>query len=237
MHKEFEIYDAEVIIRNDHNKSETRELTHNIRKILLCENNIEEIEKLLIEKYKYIEEKKKIDNIDLSNTAISVLQFVNTIINFAQGRIIVGFMWALCCSLYLGNIAVKHSKKRKIILANNKNIEYLTNELEKERTKLAVLEKEKNDDFSSFLIKESDKKLYPSQEIRKLRSNLYVINDYNQEKNKYIRWFKNGVLREKIVGYEEEEIDFLEQLILLDNPDIKVKEKEEKSKNLIKNIM
>lgn len=234
MHKEFEIYDNEVIVRNNHNKSETRELTHNIRKILLCENNIEEIEKLIIEKYKNIEEAKKIDNIDVSNTSVAILQSINTILNFAQGRLFIGFMWALCCSLYLANLSIKHSKKRKRILANNKNIEYLTSELEKEKTKLAVLEKEKNDDFSSFLIKESDKKLYPSQEIRALRSNLYVINDYNQEKNKYIRWFKNGVLREKIVGYEEEELDFLEQLILLDNPNIEVKEKNQKVKTLQK---
>ena len=52
----------------------------------------------------------------------------------------------------------------------------------------------------------------------------------------YIRWYKNGMII-KNIDYTKEQFEFLEQLILLDNPNIKIKEKEEKSKNLIKNIM
>ena len=239
MHKEIEIIDNEVIVRNNNTPTETRELTYNIKKILICENNIEEIELELNKKYENIEHIKKDRNFNMfkfGSPGIGMLQAVNAILGFTSKNWFSATCWSLAFLFNSTKPTIEFLKRRQKILINKKSIDYLNIELEKEKTKLEELKKDKNDDFSSSPFKKGDKIINRSDEIKKLHRNLYIINNYIDNKRQFIKWYKNGILN-KNTDYNKEQLEFLEQLILLDNPNIVVKEKEEKSKNLIKNIM
>lgn len=240
MNKAFDIVDNEVEVINEYGfVTSTRELTANVRKILVCENNIEEIESEINKKYKNIENIKKDRNFNMfkfGSPLLCMVYAINSILNFGSKNWFSGTCWSLCFLLNSIKPTSEFFKTKQMISFNKKSIEYLNIELEKEKIKLEELKKDKNDNFSSSPFKESDKIINRSDEIKKLQRNLIVIEDYNKNKYDYIRWYKNGMIIENI-DYTKEQFEFLEQLILLDNPNIKVKEKEEKSKNLIKNIM
>ena len=245
MHKEFEIIDNEVIVRNNNTPTETRELTYNIKKILICENNIEEIESEINKKYENIEHIKKDRNFNMfkfGSPLLCMLYAINSILSFGSKNWFPGACWSLCFLLNSIKPTSEFFKTKQKILFNKKSIEYLNTELEKEKIKLKELKKDKNDDFSSSPFKEEDKIINRSDEIKKLQINLRIIEDYSKNKYTYINLYKKGILKDSIILYQkvnfifytEETFEFLEQLILLDNPNIKVKEKKDKVKTLQK---
>lgn len=215
MNKDFKIVGNNVIVFTDDKGRVTREITNNIEDILICENNIEEMEeKLENEKNKIVFSKKKLKSGWLY-TGCGALWLVSFILNSIRGNWLASFFNALCvvsytCMGYFGNIR----KELKFIKSNKKVILELEQNLEAEKEKLNKLN---NDKANDLMYVETDKKpIDKSEQIINLKRKLDVIYSFEIHKTKIIRYYKKGILREMMRNYlcfYDEDFCLLEELI------------------------
>lgn len=215
MNKDFEIVDNKVIVRTDGRNTITREVTNNIEDILICENNIEEMEeKLENENNKIFFSKKKMKS-GWSYIGLASLWFVTFVLNTISSNYLASFFNFLCvvsyASLgYFGNV----KSELKFIKASKSVIKELEDNLIKEKEKLTELNKDKTNDL--MYITPDKKKIDRSEEIINLKRKLDVIYSFEIHKAKLIRYYKKGNLREKTRYYlcfYDEDYCLIEELI------------------------
>jgi hypothetical protein len=215
MNRDFEIVDNKVIVRTDNRNTVTREVTNNIEDILICENNIEEMDNKLqyyLDKTKH--SKKKLKS-GWSNLGLSALWFFTFVLNSISGNWFAASCNILCsiCWFSMGYFETVRPEL-KCIKANKSVTKELEDNLKIEREKLKELNKDKTNDLMYI---ETDKKaINISDQIRNLKRKLDVIYSFEIHKTKLIRYYKKGVLKEKALTkfwFNDEDYCLLEELI------------------------
>lgn len=237
MNKDFEINENKVIVTDEHGHQTTRKLTYNIRKILIIENNIEEMENMIKKEKNNINEKNSkfvTHNLYLLSTIMWLILFN---MNLFDGNLFAAVLNILCSLYYSTNFLTIYIDKKKTIKISNKNISRIKEEIEIEKAKLNELKMEdKKNNYNTISIKSFDKKLSTSEQIHNLKYKLNLIHDYYNNKYKYIKYYKKGILYNKLSFHLEKDIEFIEQLIIQEYPNLKVSTKntEDKQKILTK---
>ena len=215
MNKDFEIVNNKVIVHTDNRGTVYKEVTNNIEDILICENNIEEIDdKLRINLAKIKKSKKKMRSC-LSDIGLGSLWLFNFVLNSTLGNWFAAICYILCSLCwfskgYFGTI----KPELKFIKANKSMVKELENNLKIEKEKLDELNKDKTNDL--MYIETSKKAIDNSEQIRNLKRKLDAIYSYEIHKAKLIRYYKKGILREKMINlfyFDDEDYYLIEELI------------------------
>ena len=227
MNKDFEIIGNKVHIFTDNGKV-IKDAKKDIEDILICENNIEEIEENLQNNSNKITLYKNKMLLGFGSIGAGILWLSGFIFSFSIGLLllsIIQLLGAACCFSYSYFIDIKSNLKH--INANKSMNEELIKNLEIEKEKLNELNKSKNIDLNDSSTMR--KVIYRSNEIYNLKRKLYIIYFYQTNKQKFIKYYKKNILKEKILNdhflYENEYL-LLEELIKNDlsiNKNIKQK--------------
>lgn len=219
MNKEFEIINNKVNIFTDDKGIIEKNSTNNIEKILITENNIEEIENDI---------KRILKKISLSDN--KVLSYWDSILGavlcFGFGILsnVIGIWW-ISTILILGSVgylgfAINEIKAYANTKKTNKRIlKELADNLEIQKNKLNELNKDKSND----LINQEKKSINTSEEIDILKRKLNIIRYYQINKSTLIKAYKKGNLNKITNGYlfNEHDTYLLEELI---KNDLNIKE-------------
>lgn len=214
MNINFEIVDNKVNVLTDDKDMVTREVTNNIEEVLICENNIEEMENNLQHKFNKITFTKNKMLSCYGTFAAAALWLACGIFSSSIG------IWGIAIIQYLGSIgyviyAINDVKKNlKSINATKCVIKELEESLKIEKEKLNELNKDKSND--SIDIISSKKTINRSTQIKDLKRKLEVLYNYQINKTKFIIEYKKGILREKalnIYSFDINEYYILEELI------------------------
>lgn len=225
MNRDFEIVDNKVIVRTDHRNTVTREVTNNIEEILICENNIEEMEEKLQYDLDKIKRSKKKMKSGWSNLGLSALWFFTFVLNSISGNWFAASCNILCSICwfsmgYFGNI----KSELKFIKASKGVIKELEYNLKIEKEKLNELNKNKTNDL--MYVETSKKTISKSEQIRNLKRKLDAIYSYEIHKTKLIRYYQKGILREKMINlfyFDDEDYCLIEELIKNDLANVEEK--------------
>lgn len=227
MNKELEFKDGKVIVTDEYEREIERKLSSNIEQILITENNIEEIEKLLVEKKSSLKLDKSFINLSKSFYGVSILWFFSFVSNLLAKNIFPAVCNLLCSILWTGSQHIMHTKPtKKKLKIKEKSISILEEHLNEEKEILNELENEKNNNCN--YVDTSKKHFTTSEKILKLRVELSIIEDYINNKQKYIKYYNEGVLNTLLTYYSDSNLVFIEELIKndLDNNKSKIKEKQ-----------
>jgi len=211
MHKEFEVIGNEVIVSNGWD-NKVRACYNNIEEVLITENNIEEINNLINREKSY----NKLDKSKLfpgyMYLSCSGIQTLTGILHLIQSNN-VGILHLVCGTCFLFSGCSLTIPSRKDIKAAKQKEKLLEEELFKEELKLCKLNNNKSND--AMFIANGIKKISESDEIKDLRDKLQAIQCFNHYKHKYIRYYKKGILKEKLGNcfYNENEIAHIEELV------------------------
>ena len=214
MNRDFKIVDNKVIVHTDNKGTVIKEVTNNIEDILICENNIEEIDdKIRVHLAKIKKSKIKMKS-SWSDIGLSALWLFNFILNSTLGNWFAASCHILCSICwfskgYFGTI----KPELKFIKATNRVIKELEDNLNKENEKLNELSKDKSNDLMYFV---PSKTIDKSQQIINLKRKLDVIYSFEMHKQKLINCYKKGILKEKELielGFNNDDYDLLEELI------------------------
>jgi len=209
MNKDFKIENNKTIIFTDNKGTVEREASNNIEEILVCENNIEEMERDI---------QYSLNHITLAhNKAWSNWSTIGAAVIWLAGFIFSSSMGLITFALIqlLGSIGIAaygiSSIKRDFnsIKANKHIIKELKNNLQIEKEKLNELNKDKTNDLINST--QPIKRIHRSEEIHNLKRKLVIISYYEMHKTKLISEYKKGILREKIS--DNKEYHLLEELI------------------------
>ena len=230
MYTKYEIKNGKVYVYDKLGHSKNMKLTSNIKEVLICENNIEEMKELInAREYNIIEGKKKRRNKSLNYFPLASIWGTNSILHIVlHNRWVVGEILSLNFFLN-GALGLVHViDESKHIKINKAKIDLIKKYLTEEESKLTKLEQE-NDKSLNYIEPSGD--ISTSEQIKELEFKLNVLHDYMNNKRRYIRHYKNGSLKYmiKIIGYDsQKQIKFLEELIKndLDNNKSKTKEKQ-----------
>lgn len=235
MNKHFEIKGNEVTVYNEYRKKSKREFSDNIEEILIAENNIEEIEKIIDNNeldLKLEKRKKKVHKLYYINSGIWIVSFI---LNLLSANFFACSMNLLCSLMWGANAyfsARPHTKKIKKYELENK---YLEKKLQEEQEHLEKLKnnKENNIEINNNII---EKEISTSEKIKELKDILWYINCYVKEKKDFIKWYKEGCINKKFA--DKRVCNFIIELIKMElnetdiNTNIHTKVlKKEKGKN------
>ncbi len=240
MNKEYIYHDGNVIIRDENNVERTCEYSNNLDETLVQENLVEEIEDKICE----LEKKDKDLNLkslvimdiilNLSVfigvplfiyfiSAVSYINGVNTVINTTWGVIEVWKLVSIVLNsaligLFLipydifGIIRDVRIKKEKKGISNELN--YLRERLLQEKDKLEELQqvKAKENPEKGFRITQvNDKKI-----LEMLHGKIKLYYDCGYNGKKYYKYFKKGILEEKLSGkYSKEELEEIKRYLVM----------------------
>lgn len=215
MYTKYEIKNGKVIVYDTLGYSKNMKLTSNIKEILICENNIEEMKELINgREYDIIEGKKKIKNKSLQYFPLASLWGTNAALQVTlHNNWVVGWLLSINFFLNLG-LGLSHViPESKYIKINKAKINLINKYLKEQR--LIITELEQQNDKSLNYIEQSG--IVPtSEKIDELRDKLNILHDYMTDRRHYIKHYKEGTLKNmvKVLEYDsEEKIKFLEELI------------------------
>ena len=226
MNKELEFKDGKVFVTNEYGRKTERKLSSNIEQILISENNIEEIEKLIKKENKTIAKSK--NNMKSANTYIFLcfLWATTGILSAISGNIfstILNIVCSACWGINAYSFNIKPNLKK--IKTSESSILFLEEQLDLQKEQLNKLQKEKNNDYN--YVDTSRKHFTTSDRIIELRNKLFIIEDYIHNKSKYMKLYKEGVLKTATNLYNNNNLTFLEELIKNDlEHNTKTKEKQ-----------
>lgn len=149
MNTEYKTNGNELIIIDQIGRKTKRPLTNNFKEILMTENTIEEIEKLINkEKIDQANYKKKIKMAILLKASVSFLWFFNFILSICNGKFPL-----ICLHFILSGIwgIQAYSEIRpssKLLKISKNSVEILEEQLKEEKNKLINLEKNKENNLS-----------------------------------------------------------------------------------------
>lgn len=233
MNKELEFKNRKVIVTNEFGDETEREMTSNIEQILITENNIEEIEKLIYDKKTILKMDKSFVNLARAFYGVSAIWFLAFISNLLAGNILPAVGNILCSILWTGNAYILHIKPNKPKLKSaEKSIIFLEEQLDLQNEQLNKLQKEKNNNCN--YIDTSKKHFTTSDKILELRNKLLIIEDYQHNKAKYLKLYKAGIIKGITVWYNNNNLKFLEELIKNDLEHNTKSKTREKQKTLTK---
>jgi len=215
MYTKYEIKNGKVYAYDKLGHSKNMKLSSNIKEILICENNIEEMKELINDReYDIIEGKKKIRSKSLYYFPLASIWGTNSILHIVlHDNWVVGGILSLNFFLNGGLGLVHVISENKYIKINKAKIDLIKKFLREEESKLIEL-KEKNDESLNYI--EPSGVISTSDKIYELKNKLIIIHDYMTNKRHHIRHYKKGTLRNmlKVSEYDsEEKIKFLEELI------------------------
>ena len=216
MYTKYEIKNGKVYVYDKLEHKKNMKLTSNIKEVLICENNIEQMKELINgREYDIIQGKKKIRNKSLNYFPLASIWGANSILHIVlHNRWVVGGILSLNFFLN-GALGLVHViGESKYIKINKAKIDLIKKYLTEEEAKLTKLE---NNESLNYIEPSGD--ISTSEQIKELEFKLNVLHDYMTNKRHYIRHYKNGSLKYmiKIIGYDsQKQIKFLEELIKQD---------------------
>lgn len=217
MNKSYEIINDKVIVYDESYYKSVREHTNNIEEVLICENNIEEMEEKLqnyLDKNK--QSKKKIRS-KWSDLGLCILWFIPFALNSLMGNWWLSILQFFCSASWGCRYFININDERKFIKASKPIIKELEDNLKIEKEKLSELNKDKTNDL--MYIETSKKEIKRSEQIKILKRKLDVIYSFEIHKTKLIRHYKKGILREMMAKYfylnyyDDNDYVLLEELI------------------------
>lgn len=213
MNREIEFKDNKVIVTDENWNKTERELSSNIKEILISENDIEKMEQMITDEMSDIKaSKKKIRNKSVYHFSLASLWGMGTVLRIIiKDEIVLTSLYGLNAFLHISIGCSYIIPEAKYIKISKKKIDFIKKKIEEEKDNLRKLEE--NKDTSSNYIDTSNTSLSTSEKIDKLNDYLYVIKNYNLNKRKYIKHFKKGNLKEYASNYYDDEFELLEQLI------------------------
>lgn len=216
MNESYKILDNKVFVYDEAYNESVRELTNNIKDILITENNIDEIEELM---------DYEIYTKDLSMTRLTMSSFLG----LGSSNIIVGAYRSITdgISSSLFNILVgavfctlSYQIGIKPFIEDRKNLKFkkfiLEDLLSKEKEKLNELNKDKSNNLTPQT--DIQEVIFTSEEIKNLKDRLDDINLYISNRKKLIKFYKKGNLYNLFYEYSINAytIDFIKELIEFD---------------------
>ena len=215
MYTKYEIKNGKVYVYDKLEHKKNMKLTSNIKEVLICENNIEQMKELINDReYDIIESKKKRRNKSLNYFPLASIWGANATLHIVlHNRWVVGGILSLNFFLN-GALGLVHViDESKHIKINKAKIDLIKKYLTEEESKLTKLEQE-NDKSLNYIEPSGD--ISTSEQIKELEFKLNVLHDYMTNKRHYIKHYKNGSLKNmaKVLEYDsKEKIKFLEELI------------------------
>lgn len=234
MYTKYEIKDGKIFAYDTLGHKKNMKLTSNIKEVLICENNIEEMKELINgREYDIIEGKKKRRNKGLYYFPLASLWGANSILHITlHNSWVLGGILSLNFFL-IGALGLVHViGESKYIKINKAKIDLIKKYLTEEESKLTKLKQENNESLNYI---EPSGDISTGEQIKELKFKLNVLHDYMTNKRHYIKHYKNGSLKYmiKIIGYDsQKQIKFLEELINQDLCNKKSNVKED-NKNII----
>ena len=213
MNKEYKTNGNELIIIDQFGRKTKRPLTNNFKDILMTENTIEEIEKLINkEKIDQANYKKKIKMAILLKASVSVLWFLNFILSICNGKFPLICLHFILSGMWGIQAYAEIRPSSKLLQISKNSVEILEEQLKEEKNKLINLEKNKENNLN--FRNELSGSVPTSEKIKNLKTKLEVIYDYTNNKRSYIRAYKNNILKEKAsYWYKDDDLLLLEELI------------------------
>lgn len=246
MNKEFTYSNNEIIISTETGLKKT-EVVDNIEEILTTQNNIEEMENIKedIKKEEFFSYRHISDCITLKvfKKLFKITIPIAILITILIAVITDPYMALACSPLIISGLVLLtimtmpainllETKIEKKIL--HKSDKILNEELEKEYKKLEQLNKvskitnNQNPDIENKIVKINRTDL-----LKDLRRKLELIEDYQLNKNIYIKYYEKGLLSTYLINknYSASDILFIQMLVEED-----LKEKKKKSNKKFKNF-
>ena len=218
MNREFKIIGNKVVVFTDDKGRLHKDVTNNIEDILICENNIEEMEESLQNNLDKIKQSKKKIRSSWSDFGLSALWLTCFILNSISGNWFPAGCNILCSVLWFTiGYFEKARHELKFIKASKTVIKELEDNLKTEKEKLYKLNQDKTNDL--MYISPSKKAIDRSEQIRNLKRKLDVIYSFEIHKQKLIRHYKKGILKEMMKKYfylnyyDDNDYSLLEELI------------------------
>lgn len=214
MNIEYEIIDGKIIVKDELNRKTEREITNNIKDILICENDIEKIENLIDKETLILKSsEKKLKQIGPLNLSAGILYLFSSILNFISNNITSGILTLLCSLTWTSHayfLIFRHEGKS--IKISKKKIILLKEQLNEKRKTLEELNNNKEN--NSLYVPTKVQNISNSDDICMLRKKLFIISDYQSNKRKYIKAFNKGILDKQITLHiNENDIEFIKELI------------------------
>lgn len=214
MNKSYEVIDNKVIVYDGYYSESTREYTNNIEEILITENNIEEIEKLIKDEKQNKKDINLIEAVVPAYVTLSISRLISSIFCFITHEIEIAFIRlfsSICLFIAAYFSGIKTFIKRRKI--GNTKLNFLNEELSNEKEKLNELNKDKTNDL--MFVETAQKKINRSVEIDILKNRLRDIKVFIENRNKFIRLYKKGIIKntltESCIGNDS--ISFIIELI------------------------
>ena len=193
MNKSYEVIDNNVIVYDEYHHASSRNYTNNIEDVLVAENNIEEIEKL-------IEEEKDINFMEAvapAYIALGLSKLISSISKLITREIevaLIHLFTSICFFVAAYFMGIKTFIK-KIKTGNAKN-NFLNEKLTQEKEKLNELNKDKTNDL--MFVETNEKTISRNYKIDILKDRLRDINFYIEHKHKIIKLYKKGLLENEL---------------------------------------
>lgn len=214
MNKSYEIIDNNVIVYDEFHHASSRSYTNNIEDVLVTENNIEGIEKLIEEEKHNKKDINFISAFTPAYLALSISRFISSIFKFFTNEIEVAIfrLFSSICffiAAYFSGIK-SFIKRRKMGKAK---INFLNKKLVDEKEKLKELNKDKTNDL--MFVETKQKLINRSEQIANLKERLKDIKVYMENKNKFIKLYKKGFIKNVLTeaGNSNLSINFIIELI------------------------
>ena len=226
------VIDNKVIVYDEYYSASSREYTNNIEEVLITENNIEEIEKLIQE------EKQKKKDINLMEAvvpaylALSISRLISSIFKFITHEIEIALIRLFSSICFFGAAYFTGIKTFiKIRKIGNAKLNFLNEELANEKEKLNELNKDKTNDV--LYAPEGEKIVDRSIQIDILKNRLRDINFYIDHKHKIIKLYKKGLLENELFEAcaSRDTINFIIELV---KNDLSTENKSKKNKVKVK---
>lgn len=214
MNKKFEVIGNEAFVTDEWNDTKVRPCYNNIEEVLITENNIEEINNLIKNEESYRKyEKIKLFNGSLYFGCASTNLLAGTLNLTKNNLIAAGVLQLVAGSLFTINGSGNFFPSRKKLKVSKQKLSLLEDELIKEELKLSELNKDKSND--AMFIADGVKRISTSEEIKDLKDKLQAMQSFNYNKMKYTRYYKKGILNEKLknVFFNENEINYIEAFV------------------------
>ena len=214
MNKAYEVADNKVTVYDEYYSESTREYTNNIEEILITENNIEEINKLIMDEEYYIINRSPMESVvpawfgfGTSQIILSIYKFITNDIASAIGYIFTSS--SFFCVAYFAGIrpAIKRKKIKK------RKISFLEEKLEEEEKKLNDLNKDKTNDL--MFVDENERTISSDYKIDVLKNRLRDIKLYMDHKHEIIKLYKKGLLENELFEAcaSRDTINFIMELV------------------------
>ena len=203
MYTKYEIKNGKVYAYDKLGHSKNIKLSSNIKEVLICENNIEQMKELINgREYDIIEGKKKIRNKSLNYFPLASIWGANAILQVTLlNNWVIGGIISINFFLNGGLGLIHVIGESKYIKINKVKIDLIKKYLTEEETKLTKLQQENNKSLNYI---EPSGNISTSEQIKELEFKLNVLHDYMTNKRQYIIHYKIGSLKHmiKIIGYD-----------------------------------